>query len=37
LIIGGSTGIGKAVANRLLQQGLAVTLVARDTEQNRHQ
>jgi len=32
LIIGGSSGIGKAVANKLLQRGLAVTLVARDTQ-----
>jgi len=29
LIIGGSSGIGKAVASELLQRGLAVTLVAR--------
>jgi NAD(P)-dependent dehydrogenase (short-subunit alcohol dehydrogenase family) len=32
LIIGGSSGIGKAVANLLLQRGLAVTLVARDAQ-----
>ncbi|MCO6413040.1 MAG: SDR family oxidoreductase [Thiogranum sp.] len=30
LIIGGSSGIGKAVASRLLDRGLAVTLVARN-------
>ena len=32
LIIGGSSGIGKAVANKLLQRGLTVTLVARDAQ-----
>ena len=32
LIIGGSSGIGKAVAARLLDRGLAVTLVARDAQ-----
>lgn len=32
LIIGGSSGIGKAVASRLLDRGLAVTLVARNAE-----
>jgi len=31
LIVGGSSGIGKAVANQLLQRGLTVTLVARNT------
>jgi NAD(P)-dependent dehydrogenase (short-subunit alcohol dehydrogenase family) len=32
LIIGGSSGIGKAAASQLLQRGLAVTLVARDAQ-----
>lgn len=32
LIIGGSSGIGKAVATRLLDRGQAVTLVARDQQ-----
>jgi NAD(P)-dependent dehydrogenase (short-subunit alcohol dehydrogenase family) len=32
LIIGGSSGIGKAVAHQLLQRGLAVTLVGRNPE-----
>jgi short-subunit dehydrogenase len=32
LIIGASSGIGKAVAARLLDRGLAVTLVARDAQ-----
>jgi short-subunit dehydrogenase len=32
LIIGGSSGIGKAVANRLLQRQLTVTLVARNAQ-----
>ena len=30
LIIGGSTGIGRATAERLLKRGIAVHLVARD-------
>ncbi len=30
LIVGGSTGMGKATARALLQRGLDVTLVARD-------
>jgi short-subunit dehydrogenase len=29
-IIGGSSGIGKAMANRILLRGLGVTLVTRD-------
>ena len=32
LIIGGSTGMGRATAERLLRRGVAVHLVARDTE-----
>lgn len=32
LIMGGSSGIGKAVARQLLQRGLAVTLVARNAD-----
>jgi len=32
LIVGGSTGIGRATAERLLERGDAVHLVARDTE-----
>lgn len=32
LIMGGSSGIGKAVARQLLQRGLAVTLVARHAD-----
>ena len=32
LIIGGSSGIGKATAERLLKRGVAVHLVARDTQ-----
>ena len=32
LIIGGSSGIGKATAERLLKRGVGVHLVARDTE-----
>lgn len=31
LIVGGSSGIGKAVAGKLLRRGVSVTLVARDT------
>ena len=32
LIIGGSSGMGRATAERLLRRGVAVHLVARDTE-----
>ncbi|MCH6562068.1 MAG: SDR family NAD(P)-dependent oxidoreductase [Myxococcales bacterium] len=32
LIIGGSSGMGKATAERLLKRGVGVHLVARDTE-----
>lgn len=32
LIVGGSTGMGKASARRLLERGVAVTLAARDTQ-----
>ena len=32
LVIGGSTGMGKATAKRLLERGVAVHLVARDSE-----
>jgi len=32
LIVGGSSGIGKAVASQLLRRGVAVTLVARDAK-----
>ena len=32
LIVGGSSGIGKATAERLLKRGVTVHLVARDTD-----